>query len=70
MCNKCEGYKNKSDYNFCPFCGEKLRECIFIPFAIYSHQRTFVNKTTFSNEKFLLVITNLNKIISRIPLLL
>lgn len=52
MCNQCEKYKNKSDYNFCPFCGEKLRECIFIPSTIYPHQRTFVNKTTFSDKKF------------------
>lgn len=52
MCSQCEKYKNKSNYNFCPFCEEKLRECIFIPSTIYPQQRTFVNKTSFSDKKF------------------
>ncbi len=51
MCNQCEKYKNKSDYNFCPFCGEKLRECIFIPFTSCKYSRSFIDKTTFCDDK-------------------
>lgn len=51
MCNQCEKYKNNSDYNFCPFCGEKLRECIFIPFTKCKYSKSFIDKTTFCDNK-------------------
>lgn len=51
MCDRCEKYKNKSDYNFCPFCGEKLRECIFIPFTKCKYSRLFTDKTTLCDTK-------------------
>lgn len=51
MCNKCEEYKNNSDYNFCPFCGEKLREYIFIPFTSGKYSKSFIDKITFCDNK-------------------
>lgn len=32
MCKKCEKIKEKhKNYNYCPYCGKKLKESCFIP---------------------------------------
>lgn len=49
MCNKCNDFKRTySNYNYCPICGSKLKECIFVPGCRLSGVK---NKTD-KNNKF------------------
>ena len=31
MCMQCEEYKKIEKYNFCPICGSKLKQVVFVP---------------------------------------
>lgn len=45
MCNQCNMYKNSYlDYNFCPVCGHRLKDFVFVPTSSHLNKNADLKK--------------------------